>query len=354
MNQARTRASERRADIARKKRINRPAKNLQTGKSTVRAKAPRTIPPVMARAIYPGTVGKGSQAKRKVKRRFDVALNVPGAEIRLPSVPRVRLGWRLISFVLVAALGFVIYQSFSAPQFLVQDAEVNGLRRISKDEVNAALNLSGKPVFMVNPETMKQDLLNAFAEFTAISYKVELPNTIVLTVTERVPVLIWRQNGQAQLIDREGVAFPLRNEALEMTKYPVVEASQSPLPTVTQAKDDFAQDGSQAETSPKITNRTGSSDASAKPLLPPDMVSSIVEVAKQAPDGSTLLFDNLHGFGWRDRRGWIVYLGELKDFSVKLNIYKSILANLRKEEQTPILISVEYVHAPFYRVQEQQ
>ena len=354
MNQARTRASKQSITGAQNKQVHRSVKTHHSAKSTARTRNDRTAPPVMARAIYPGTVGKGSQAKKKVRRRFDVALNVPGAEIRLPSMPRVRFGWRSISVILVAALGFVIYQFWSAPQFLVQAAEVNGLRRISKDEVNAALNLAGQPIFMVNPVTMKQDLLNAFTEFTAISYQVELPNTIILTVTERAPVLIWRQDGRAQLVDREGVAFPLRNEALEMTKYPVVEASQSPLPVVTQTSADLTQDGIQVQPGSETTNKVNRSAERVKPLLLPDMVTSIEEVAKQAPDGAILLYDNLHGLGWRDRRGWIVYLGELKDLSIKLNIYKSILANLRKEDQKPILISVEYMHAPYYRVEEQQ
>ena len=59
-----------------------------------------------------------------------------------------------------------------------------------------------------------------------------------------------------------------------------------------------------------------------------------------------------HGLGWKDPRGWEVYFGmNLKDMEMKLRVYKTLVKRLGKEKIQPQLISVEYVHAPYYRLE---
>jgi hypothetical protein len=90
----------------------------------------------------------------------------------------------------------------------------------------------------------------------------------------------------------------------------------------------------------------------ATPLLAPEMVQSILLVSEQAPAGAKLIYDPIHGLGWKDRRGWDVFLGNDQDVAVKLSVYRSILDHLKGSENRPVIISVEYVHAPYYRLEE--
>ncbi len=73
------------------------------GARRARQRSSTSQPPVMSRRGTGGSpvVRRTSPAPR---RRYDIALNVPGAEIRLPSMPRVQVGWRLISGLIAAAM----------------------------------------------------------------------------------------------------------------------------------------------------------------------------------------------------------------------------------------------------------
>ena len=51
----------------------------------------------------------------------------------------------------------------------------------------------------------------------------------MITVTERVPVLIWQQDGRSILVDAEGMTFQARDEAA-WERLPVIEAAGDPPP----------------------------------------------------------------------------------------------------------------------------
>ena len=59
-----------------------------------------------------------------------------------------------------------------------------------------------------------------------------------------------------------------------------------------------------------------------------------------------------HGLGWKEKKGWTVYLGlNLNDIDMKLQVYKAIEKYLKKAKLKPALVSVESVHAPYYRME---
>jgi hypothetical protein len=55
--------------------------------------------------------------------------------------------------------------------------------------------------------------------------------------------------------------------------------------------------------------------------------------------------------GWKDGRGWDVYFGEPQDMDMKLVVYQATVRRLESEGIQPVLISVEQVHAPYYRME---
>jgi cell division protein FtsQ len=281
-------------------------------------------------------VGGGSQDRHKeprAKRRYDIALGAGGtkfarAEMRLPALPSVRLGWRLASAALVAALGFLIYTVWNAPTYRVLAAEVQGLERLTADEINAGADVSTRPIFLIEPEKIRQQLQSAFPELASVSVKVVLPARVLVTVEERLPVLVWERDEETVWVDVEGVAFPPRGEPAPPV---VVEAHDDPpgLP---------AEDPDAENTDPAY-------------FLPPDLVDAILAMGEQVPEDTALVYNRDHGLGWEEH-GWEVYFGDqVEDMEIKLRIYKAIVKQLKKDHVKPEFISVEYVHAPYYRLE---
>jgi hypothetical protein len=86
--------------------------------------------------------------------------------------------------------------------------------------------------------------------------------------------------------------------------------------------------------------------------MPVDMVSAILSMSAQAPKDTTLVYDAKHGLGWKDPRGWDAYFGNVKEIEMKLRVYNALLEKLKKDDVQPVLISLEYVHAPYYRLEK--
>jgi hypothetical protein len=93
----------------------------------------------------------------------------------------------------------------------------------------------------------------------------------------------------------------------------------------------------------------------APPRLDPQWVSAILAVGAQAPRRARLIYDGERGLGWEDRQGRQVFFGtsgvDPETLDLKLKIYLALLQRLAKQEIRPVLVSVEYVHAPYYRVE---
>jgi cell division protein FtsQ len=325
---------------------------------------PPTPPPIMVRGSLSGPQPAQSKRTQRARRSYNIALGSQGAEMRLPALPRVRIGWRLASFLVAGLLIFGIYQLWNLPIYRVNQVEIHGLQRLSSSAVSDVLEASDKPVFILDEQIMQQNLLTSFPELSTAAVTIELPNTVVVTVTERVPVLIWRQDGKTSLVDIDGMIFPFRDETVQ-TNYPVVEAAGIP-PMPPQSTPDTTGNAAEAQNPASAsfasTGFPGASFAllpqyltSARPFLFPEMVSAILSMAENAPEGATLIYDSTHGLGWQDRRGWYVYFGDILnlrngDMETKLRVYKSILEYLKLQDTKPSLISVEFVHAPYYRL----
>ena len=102
--------SNRRTDEIRRRRSRQSQKTKQSTRRTRRKYTAPTTPPVMVRnsgvtSASMSGVRLKDKPSRRVKRRYDVALNMPGAEMRLPAIPQIRMGWRFASFVMAGFTG---------------------------------------------------------------------------------------------------------------------------------------------------------------------------------------------------------------------------------------------------------
>lgn len=287
------------------------------------------MPPVMMRYR---TTGLPLKVRKKVnpRRRYDLALSVPGAEMRLPSIPQVQFGWRLASGVLVVALGILLYHLWTSPLYRVGLAEVIGVKRVSIRDLNAVLNITDEPLFAVDAGLLQQKILDNFPEISTVSIKVGWPNSVSVTVGERQPILAWKYDGRTVLVDANGFAFPMRSQT-EAIPSKVIESQTTP-PVVDQ--------------DPRI------GDDGPTRFMSVELVSAILSISAQSPQNTALIYDPVHGLGWKDTRGWEVYFGDVSDMNIKLLVYKALVEHINREGISPVLISVEYVHNPFYRLEQ--
>jgi hypothetical protein len=191
----------------------------------------------------------------------------------------------------------------------------------------------------------------SFPEFSSVSVEIGLPNQVTVKVVERKPVLTWRQDGKIMLVDEQGFAFPVRKEGMVVPSL-IVDATSPPpplAPAEAGTKTVSASDIQQAGEKPDGEQTSG---LIAGPFLSPQMVVGILDMQDRAPKDMPIRYDAQHGLGWRDPRGWDAYFGSSKDISMKIDVYKALAKQLKVEDIQPVMISVEYVHAPYYRVEK--
>jgi cell division protein FtsQ len=317
-----------------------------------RSVASSTPPPVMVRGIASGAaLGVGGNYKKN-RRRIDVPLNVTGAEMRLPSLPQVHIGWRVISFALVVVLFYMVYIGWNSQDFRIDVANITGLQNITSRDVNSVLGVTGKSIFTLDRLEMQNNLLESFSEFSSAAVELELPNNVNITVTERIPVLVWSHDSQSVLVDENGTGFPLRDDVFDQGSYPIVEAQEEPPQLISSDSNESKQASLEFDLTGLQFAESKLSDEEAGRLLSPEMVAAVLLLDENTPDGATLSYDNTSGLSWKDRRGWDVYFGDLNDIEMKLRVYEAIFQYLRAEDTKPAMISVEYVHAPYYRLEE--
>jgi cell division protein FtsQ len=349
-----TRASSSRSDEIRRKRSSQPRKTSRPnpGKRAQKTSAPPP-PKVLVRGALASSMAQERRGKKKnSKRRYDVALSTPGAEMRLPALPRFQLGWRLVSAALVIGLAYLLYSVWNSPTYRVLAAEVKGADRLTSLDINSVAGVAGKPIFMVEPEKVRQELRVAFPELSSVKVEMELPAKVTVIVEERQPVLAWVQDDQELWIDSSGVAFSPRGESGSL----VLVKAHTPPPGISGGKAVEAaaseMEAAGVEALPGGAPPAGASETeAAEAFVPKELVNAILIMAEQAPEGTPLVFNNKHGLGWEDKRGWEVYFGATdEDMPMKLQVYKAIVKRLKKDEVRPEFISVEYVHAPYYRL----
>ncbi|HSA99867.1 MAG TPA: FtsQ-type POTRA domain-containing protein [Anaerolineales bacterium] len=312
-------------------RLRREKENSQR-RARAKREATRPVPTATTRAKPAVSKTRRKPARsdnvRNARRRFQIALLpvAPDANLRGLSLPRPRLGPRLFSFFIVALLGAAIYCALELPEFRVGEAQVTGNQILSPAEINSALNVTGRPVFLLVPTELENRLRLNCPELSSVHVSVTLPNVLSVQVAERKPVIRWEQGSGYTWVSEDGVAFRPRGEVTGLIS---VNALSAP-PT----------DG----------------NVSTDPLTPasfisPEMVRAIEGLAGHVPPGMTILYDANLGFGWNDPRGWRVYFGtKASDVELKMRVYEAMVDSLTQRGIRPALINVTYPTAPYYRM----
>jgi hypothetical protein len=226
----------------------------------------------------------------------------------------------------------------------VVDIEAEGLRRLTIQDINAVVDVLGSSILYINPEEMQAELMAAFPDLERITVQVSVPANVTVKAIEREPVLAWENDGKILWIDANGVVFPPRGDS-----GPQGKVMAQNLPSVAKPDEEaLAVETSLIESS----TEPGGLEASVE-MVPVEFVNAILAMVEQAPPNTPIVYDDQHGLGWQDSLGWTVFFGkEPQDMDMKLKMYKVLAKRLKKQDPRPTLVSVEYLHAPYFRVEQ--
>jgi cell division protein FtsQ len=283
----------------------------------------RPMPPVTTRGV---TYVRQKQ-KTLPARRFSISLSLPAVSLPAAALAKEGLGWRALSALLVLILGAAMFFAWSSPALRVTNALVSGNVRLSAEEINAVLGVSGQPIFMLVPSQIADRLRQNYHELASAEVRVYLPNKVWVRVTERMPIIEWQQGDGYTWIDATGMAFHPRGAVAGLIP---VKALATPPTELTPSEDPL--------------NPT--------PYLDREMVTAIQLLAPSVPAGTTMIYDPQNGIGWTDGRGWQVFFGDSKELTLKLRVYQSLVDSLTGRGIVPAFISVVYPDAPFYRMSD--
>jgi hypothetical protein len=309
-----------------------------------RATSPVISAPVISRNSMAGMpmVQKNRNSGRK---KVVYTKNTAGAEVRLPAFPVLHPGWRLLSFAIAAASLAVVYFMWTAPLFKVQAASLNGSQRITAEEVNSVLNVSGKRIIELSPDALTAMVQTSFPAVKRASVSTNFPASVDVSVVERQPLIAWDEYGTTRWVDEEGYSFTPRGDEPSLIS---VNVSTNAVSNENKKNKNKA---SEVEVGNLLTSTdTTAASADDEPYLDSELVSAIKTIAAYVPEGSQIVYNESYGLGWYDSNGWNVYFGlDLSNIKDKIKMYDAIKAQLLKSGTSPKLISLEYLDAPYYR-----
>ena len=260
---------------------------------------------------------------RELRRRHYLKLADAGAELRLPALPNVHVGWRVVSGLIAGAALMALFFMWSASDFTVSAVDLRGAQRLDVAAVEAVIKVAGSSIFSVETESIYSLLRQQFPELQSVNVNVGFPAKVVIRVEERAPVLVWEQAGLTVWVDAAGVSFIPQGSDEGLIKVTALEAP----PTLD--GDSYAQ----------------------HQLIRPEMVRAIQELSRITPQGALLIYDPRLGFGWMDPGGWQAFFGQDgKNITQRLAVYLAIVGELSARNLKPTLVSVAQLHAPYYRM----
>ncbi|MCL5428874.1 MAG: FtsQ-type POTRA domain-containing protein [Chloroflexi bacterium] len=308
-----------RADQVRSRRLQR-----REGKPILSRGAPSQAPAIPRMVARNPVVEQrlAALSGRELRRRRYLKLADAGAELRLPALPNVHVGWRVVSGLVAGMALIALYFMWSASAFTVSSVDLRGAERLDAATVDAVIKVVGSSIFSVESDQIFSLLREQFPELQSVNVSVGFPAKVVVRVEERAPVLVWEQAGLTVWVDAAGMAFIPQGGGDGLIQVTALEAP----PTLGES---YAQ----------------------HQLIRPEMVKAIQALSQIAPQGAPLIYDPRLGFGWTDPGGWQAFFGQDgQNMTQRLAVYLAILSELSARNLTPTLISVAQLHAPYFRM----
>ena len=328
-----------RADEVRARRKIEPArrKPIPNNPSVRVSRDAQNASRVVSRRSYTSTQYTRSAATRNRSRVY-MPTGTPGSEVRLPALPQLRLSWRLLSGLIAVGMLVLLFMMGTSTAFAVDQVNLSGGIRVPAEEISQKLDLQGESIISVIPSEIENQILEAFPDIKAVDVKVQMPAGVEIVIQERIPALLWLKNEEiVYWIDQDGYAFTVRGEATLPIR--VYANSEPPHPL-----------GWVAPELQLVANETET--AAVLPLVDPAFVITVQKLNGIKPPESPMLYDEENGLGWVDPHGWQVFFGDDdENIDMKLLEYARVVETILDRNLQPVLISMEFLHAPYYRLE---
>lgn len=141
---------------------------------------------------------------------------------------------RLPALALAVGLSVLVGGFLTAKTYTVRTVEVRGARLATADEVVQESGALGQSLFWLRPDDVARRITRHPAVIAASVHPI-FPDRVIISLQERVPVLVWVAGGQPYLIDGQG--------------WVIAQGDQATLPHVSQADGTPPQLGSKLPTS---------------------------------------------------------------------------------------------------------
>lgn len=298
---------------------------------------------VVSRHNTYSSAGNYTNSNRQRKQVY-LPTGTPGSEVRLPTLPRISFSWRWLSALLALGMIVLLYMMLNSATFEVNTVNLSGGIRVPSDEVKAILNVTGESIIRVKPAQVEEQILATFPDIKSALVEVALPDTLNVVIEERIPAILWLENEQELFwIDQDGYTFSVRGEA----NMPIRVYANTPPPYALGYVDPKSLNLESADTEDEEEKLT-----EAIPPIDPAFVQTVQKLNLIKPADTPMLYDIEKGLGWTDPHGWLVYFGtRTDDIDMKLIEYHYIVDAILEKNLQPVLISMEFLHAPYYRLE---
>lgn len=249
----------------------------------------------------------------------------PAARRRRSGIQRLGFAWRWISAailgVTIATMSFIIFH----PMFVVQRAEIGGLRYMPIEEAFTESGVAGKHILLIDPGEAEA-ALEASPSLESADVVLGWPARVLIRVREREPALIWEQSGRQYWVDLNGHLMVLRRDLPNLLLV-VNEGDEIP----------FQCPGPSCAQQDEIT-------------IDPEVVWGAQHLKTLRGNIDVLYYDPVQGLSYQDGRGWRGYFGVGTDMDRKLIVYETLIASLELRGIHPVYIDVSNPDAPYYRM----
>ena len=235
-----------------------------------------------------------------------------GFNLRLPALPRVHLGWRLMSTSMLLLLAVMLVRLLSDPRMYIGGVNLGGAALVPGQEIYAASGIAGQHIFWVDPAEVQRKVL-AVPGIASAAVRVDWPATVTIVVVERIPVVSWNEGSQKSWVDADGNKFEARSDLPGLLPIAVDDAP-----------------------------------GAVYKIAPPAAVEGALQLQQLRPNIELLHYDSQRGLSYQDGRGWRGYFGVGNDMLQKLTVYEKLVNDLTARGIQPKTISVESYQAPYY------
>lgn len=280
-------------------------------------------------------------ASNRQRRQIYLPTGTPGSEVRLPSLPRISFSWRWLSAVLSLAAVVLLYMMLNSSTFLIDIVNLTGGIRVPSEEIKAVLNVTGESIIHVEPAQVENQILSTFPDIKRAQVTVDLPDSLNVVIEERIPAILWLENEQELFwIDQDGFTFTVRGEA------------NLPIRVYANTAPPFALGYVDRKSIESQDIKDGEDTSKVLPPIDPEFILAIQKLNSIKPTDTAMLYEQEKGLGWTDPHGWQVFFGaNTNSIDMKLIEYDHIVSAILERNLQPVLISMEFLHAPYYRLE---